>query len=102
MVDAVSAKAKEPSITLARLKVSPPSARVPEAGLSDAESRLADLVDIGTEAKSKLRQGRKSGYLSLYQSVLKLLDGFNPLAYKPRAASVEVELYQRKILDKQV
>lgn len=88
-------KVSQMPLTLARLKVGTPEALRSTAGLSEAETRLADLVNLDSSARATATKGRKaSAYLQLFGSVLKFLNGFTATGYKPQESRAQVELYK--------
>lgn len=94
MVGSISAKGSNPPGTIARLKVSQPSAATLSTGLSASEKQLSDLVDLGAAAKEKAQKVRKlDAYLRIFNTALDYFNGrfkrTNPLFSK-----AEVEFIQ--------
>ena len=66
---------RDSNVTLGGLIRKAQSSSAAEGKASSAEDRLADLVDLSAEAKSKLTRSRKvSGYLQMFGTFLKLLN----------------------------
>lgn len=93
MVDIFTVKSQTAQGTIARLKVSSPEAARVDTGLTNAEKRLSDILDLSPEAIAKVQGGRKvSAHLDLFGSVLKFLNGFKS-SHRPQFSKVEVEFF---------
>lgn len=80
---------------IARLKVAPQARAMFSPGMTNAEQQLADTLKLSDDAKSRLVQGRKlDGYLRIFSSALKIMNGFFTAAYRPVQSRVEVEFYE--------
>lgn len=98
MAGIISGKGPSPPGTIARLKVSPPSAAALSTGLTAGEKQLSDIVDIGSAAREKAQKIRKlDAYLRIFNTALDYFNGrfkrTNPLFSK---AEVEFIRPQKK------
>ena len=80
-------------ITIARMKVGTPSYLPQTAGLTETESRLADIVDIGSAVQERAQKTRRlDGYLRFFQSFLRYIN-HDParLSVRPQISPVSIE-----------
>lgn len=98
MTGIISRAGPNPPGTIARLKVSQPSAAELQAGLTAGERQLSDIVDLGSATKERAQKLRKlDAYLRLFNRALDYFNGrfkrVNPLFSK---AEVEFIHPQKK------
>ena len=100
---------KTQSMTIARMKVGAPSIQSQAIGLTRAESRLTELVDIGSAMQDRAQKTRKlDGFLRFFQSFLRSVNGNSSVSSAmPQITPVEIEFIKLdnpyiKKLDKQV
>jgi hypothetical protein len=80
-------------ITIARIKVGTPDYRPQSTGLTDAESRLADILDISTTVMDRTHKTRRlDGFLRFFQSFLRFVNA-DPAktAIKPQSSPIDIE-----------
>lgn len=91
--DAGAALTKRQSLTLARLKINNTGTAGTISDLTEAESRLADLVNLSEDARSALRKSRKlDSYLRVFGAISRILNGTATIS--PAFSTVEVEYFQ--------
>ena len=98
MAGIISGAGSNPPGTIARLKVSQPSAAGLQTGLTAGEKQLSDILDLGSAAREQAQKVRKlDAYLRLFNRALDYFNGrykrTNPLFSK---AEVEFIRPQKK------
>ncbi len=92
MVESIFSKITPKPGMVARLKVTPQAKATLSAGATSAEQQLIDTLKLSDDAKSRLMQARKlDGYLRVFSSALKIMNGFFSSGYKPVQSKVEIE-----------
>lgn len=91
MVGSIFDRGAQPPGTIARLKVSQPSASNLYTGMTASEKQLSDIVDIGSAAQERARKVRKlDAYLRIFNTALDFING-RVKRYAPQFSKVEVE-----------
>lgn len=94
MVGSIFDKGAQAPGTIARLKVSAPSADSLSFGLTASERQLSDIVDIGSAAQERAQKVRKlDAYLRIFNTAIDYLNG-RFKRYTPQFSKVEVEFIQ--------
>lgn len=105
MVESIFSKSTLKPGMMARLKVTPQAKATLVPGMTSAEQQLVDTLKLSDDAKSRLMQGRKlDGYLRIFSSALKIMNGMFSSGYRPVQSKVEIEFYEppKPGLDKKV
>ena len=91
MVGSIFDKGAQPPGTIARLKVSQPSSAKIDTGMTTAEKRLSDIIDIGSAAQERAQKVRKlDAYLRIFNTTLDYYNG-RFKRYTPLFSKAEVE-----------